>query len=74
MRTDDMSQWIGRDLRSADDEKVGELREVCVDRLTREPEWVEVRGGVFVMNKSFVPMARGSRNDVPASGVSPTPV
>jgi sporulation protein YlmC with PRC-barrel domain len=51
---------IGNDVYDPDGHKIGRVRNVYVDDVTHQPEWVTVRAGLFGLRESFVPLAGGS--------------
>ena len=61
--------WRGLTLVAIDDEPVGEIEAIYVDRTTRQPEWALVQTGLFGGARTFVPLAdaaqRGDTVQVP---------
>ena len=61
--------WRGLTLVATDDEPVGEIEAIYVDRTTRQPEWALVLTGLFGSSRTFVPLAdaaqRGDTVQVP---------
>jgi uncharacterized protein (TIGR02271 family) len=55
----DVQSWRGLDLYGNDD-KVGEITDIYLDRQSGEPEWLAVKTGLFGSNVSFVPIDRAS--------------
>ncbi|UVS76845.1 MULTISPECIES: PRC-barrel domain-containing protein [Actinokineospora] len=53
---------IGHDVYDPEGERIGRVGTVYVDGVTREPEWVTVRTGLFGHKETFVPL-RGAQND-----------
>ena len=49
--------WRGLTLVATDDEPVGEIEAIYVDRTTRQPEWALVLTGLFGSSRTFVPLA-----------------
>ena len=47
----------GLTLVATDDEPVGEIEAIYVDRTTRRPEWALVNAGLFGSSRTFVPLA-----------------
>ncbi|WP_128379792.1 DUF2382 domain-containing protein [Streptomyces cavernae] len=43
-----------------DGNKIGDAKHVFLDEVTREPEWVSVRTGLFGTSESFVPISEAS--------------
>ncbi|MFF1481412.1 PRC-barrel domain-containing protein [Streptomyces sp. NPDC058301] len=43
-----------------DGNKIGEAKHVFLDDVTRQPEWVSVKTGLFGTSESFVPIADAS--------------
>jgi uncharacterized protein (TIGR02271 family) len=64
-------EWRGREVVTADGDKVGKLEEVYLDTESGEPEWATVTTGLFGTKQSFVPLAQadpqGGRVVVPYS-------
>jgi uncharacterized protein (TIGR02271 family) len=61
LTTTDVQRWIGQDLVGPDDDKIGKVDQIYVDRQTGEPKFVAVKTGLFGRNVSLVPIddARG---------------
>jgi PRC-barrel domain len=61
--------WRGLTLIATDDEPVGKIEAIYVDRSTRQPEWALVNTGLFGTSRTFVPLAdaaqRGDTVQVP---------
>jgi PRC-barrel domain len=61
--------WRGLTLVATDDEPVGRIEAIYVDRTTRQPEWALVHTGLFGSSRTFVPLAdaaqRGDTVQVP---------
>jgi PRC-barrel domain len=61
--------WRGLTLVAIDDEPVGEIETIYVDRSSRRPEWALVQTGLFGGARTFVPLAdaaqRGDTVQVP---------
>jgi hypothetical protein len=61
--------WRGLTLVAIDDEPVGEIEAIYVDRTTRQPEWALVNTDLFGGARTFVPLAdaaqRGDTVQVP---------
>jgi hypothetical protein len=49
--------WRGLTLVAIDDEPVGEIEAIYVDRSSRQPEWALVQTGLFGGARTFVPLA-----------------
>jgi hypothetical protein len=66
---DQARSWRGLTLVAIDDEPVGEIEAIYVDRSTRQPEWALVQTGLFGGARTFVPLAdaaqRGDTIQVP---------
>jgi uncharacterized protein (TIGR02271 family) len=64
--TTDVQGWIGQELHGSDDDKIGKIDQVYVDRETGEPKFLTVKTGLFGNNVSFVPIeqARGAGDQV----------
>ena len=59
----DVQTWRGRDLYDNDQDKIGEITDIYLDRQSGEPEWLAVKTGLFGTNVSFVPIAQASATD-----------
>ena len=59
----DVQTWKGETLYGSDEDKIGEITDVYLDRSTGEPAWLAVKTGLFGMNVSFVPIAQAARHD-----------
>jgi hypothetical protein len=53
--------WRGLMLVANDDEPLGRIDAVYVDRTTRKPEWVLVHTGLFGNSRTFVPLADATK-------------
>jgi uncharacterized protein (TIGR02271 family) len=53
----DAYTWQGRDVLSADEEKIGKVKEIYEDQRTGKPEWALVTSGLFGTQSHFVPLA-----------------
>ncbi|HEV3497733.1 MAG TPA: PRC-barrel domain-containing protein, partial [Actinomycetes bacterium] len=66
---DQARSWRGLTLVATDDEPVGKIEAIYVDRTTRQPEWALVNTGLFGTSRTFVPLAdaaqRGDTVQVP---------
>ena len=66
---DQARSWRGLTLVVTDDEPVGEIEAIYVDRTTRQPGWALVHTGLFGSSRTFVPLAdavqRGDTVKVP---------
>jgi PRC-barrel domain len=66
---DQARSWRGLTLVAIDDEPVGEIEAIYVDRSSRQPEWALVHTGLFGSARTFVPLAdatqRGDTVQVP---------
>ena len=51
-------EWRGREVVSAEGDKIGTLEEVYLDTQSGAPEWATVTTGLFGMKQSFVPLAQ----------------
>jgi uncharacterized protein (TIGR02271 family) len=54
--TTDVQGWMGRPLLGTDEDKIGKVDQVYVDRQTGEPKFLAVKTGLFGNNVSFVPI------------------
>ena len=52
----DVQTWKGQTLYGPDNDKIGEIADVYLDRQSGEPEWLAVKTGLFGSNLSFVPL------------------
>jgi uncharacterized protein (TIGR02271 family) len=60
----DVQTWKGETLYGgSDNDKIGEIADVYLDRSSGEPEWLAVKTGLFGSNVSFVPIAQAQRHD-----------
>lgn len=61
--------WVGADVVDETGDRIGELKNVYMDRGTGEPEWLAVATGFFGRNETFIPIggadADGSALRVP---------
>jgi PRC-barrel domain len=66
---DQARSWRGLVLIATDDEPVGKIEAIYVDRTTRQPEWALVNTGLFGSARTFVPLAdaaqRGDTVQIP---------
>jgi PRC-barrel domain len=66
---DQARSWRGLTLVATDNEPVGKIEAIYVDRSTRQPEWALVHTGLFGSSRTFVPLAdaaqRGDTVQVP---------
>ncbi len=53
---EDVQRWIGQDLVGQDDDKLGTIGQVYLDRETGEPTFVSVKTGMFGTRSSLVPI------------------
>ncbi len=56
----DVQTWRGLTLYGSDNDKIGEIADVYLDRQSGEPEWLAVKTGLFGSNLSFVPLREAS--------------
>ena len=54
--TTDVRAWIDKDLVGPNDDKIGKIDQIYVDRQTAEPKFVAVKTGLFGSKVSFVPI------------------
>ncbi|HEX7270071.1 MAG TPA: PRC-barrel domain-containing protein, partial [Streptosporangiaceae bacterium] len=54
---DQARSWRGLTLVATDNEPVGRIEAIYVDRTTRQPEWALVHTGLFGSARTFVPLA-----------------
>jgi uncharacterized protein (TIGR02271 family) len=52
--------WIGRDAYDRNGDKIGSIDAIYYDDVTRRPEWVAVRTGLFGRKVTFAPIAGSS--------------
>ena len=66
---DQARSWRGLTLVAIDDEPVGRIEAIYVDRTSRQPEWALVNTGLFGSSRTFVPLAdaaqRGDTVQIP---------
>ena len=53
----DAYEWGGRNLIGPDEDKIGKIDEIYLDRETDRPEWALVNTGLFGTKSNFVPLA-----------------
>jgi hypothetical protein len=58
---DQARSWRGLTLVATDNEPVGPIEAIYVDRTTRQPEWALVNTGLFGSARTFVPLADATR-------------
>ncbi len=57
--------WVGADVVDQENQKIGTLSAVYMDRGTGKPEWMAVKTGMFGMRDTFIPIeGAGSDGDV----------
>ena len=62
---DQARSWRGMTLVATDNEPVGRIEAIYVDRTTRQPEWALVLTGLFGSARTFVPLADAAqRGDI----------
>ena len=62
---DQARSWRGMTLVATDNEPVGRIEAIYVDRTTRQPEWALVLTGLFGSARTFVPLADATqRGDI----------
>ena len=62
---DQARSWRGLTLVATDDEPVGRIEAIYVDRTSKQPEWALVHTGLFGSSRTFVPLADAAqRGDV----------
>ena len=62
---DQARSWRGLTLVATDNEPVGRIEAIYVDRTTRQPEWALVHTGLFGSARTFVPLADAAqRGDI----------
>jgi uncharacterized protein (TIGR02271 family) len=54
--TQDVQTWKGQTLFGPDNDKIGDIADVYLDRQSGEPEWLAVKTGMFGSKISFVPI------------------
>jgi hypothetical protein len=66
---DQARSWRGLTLLATDDEPVGKIEAIYVDRTSRQPGWALVNTGLFGSSRTFVPLAdaaqRGDTVQIP---------
>ena len=58
---DQARSWRGLTLVATDDQPVGRIEAIYVDRTTRQPEWALVHTGLFGNARTFVPLANAAQ-------------
>ena len=61
--TTDVHAWIGQQLVGPDQDKIGKIDQVYLDRQSGEPTFVAVKTGLFGSNVSLVPIADAQAHD-----------
>jgi uncharacterized protein (TIGR02271 family) len=61
--TTDVQAWIDQDLMGTDDDKIGKIDQIYLDRQTGEPKFVTVKTGLFGSKVSFVPIEQARDHD-----------
>jgi uncharacterized protein (TIGR02271 family) len=56
----DVQTWKGQTLFGPDNDKIGDIADVYLDRQSGEPEWLAVKTGMFGSSISFVPIQEAS--------------
>src|SRR3712207_364548 len=56
----DVQTWQGQTLYDNDNDKIGEIVDIYLDRQSGDPEWLAVKTGLFGSNLSFVPLREAS--------------
>ncbi|HEV3002325.1 MAG TPA: PRC and DUF2382 domain-containing protein [Solirubrobacteraceae bacterium] len=59
----DVQAWKGQTLYGPDEDKIGDIADVYLDRQSGEPEWLAVTTGLFGSNMSFVPIREARPSD-----------
>ncbi|HEX4907547.1 MAG TPA: PRC-barrel domain-containing protein, partial [Actinomycetes bacterium] len=59
---DQARSWRGLTLVATDNEPVGRIEAIYVDRTTRQPEWALVLTGLFGSARTFVPLADAAQH------------
>ena len=60
---ENIADWRGRDLASADGSKLGRIEEIYLDAETNEPEFALIHTGLFGTKQTFVPLRDASPAD-----------
>ena len=60
LSVDEVRAWLGRVMVDRDDNRLGEITDIYLDRETDRPEWAVVRTGLFGLRSSFVPLAEAT--------------
>ena len=58
LNTNELQQWVGRNVIDASGDKIGKIADIYVDDDTNKPEWLAVHTGLFGAKVSFIPMAQ----------------
>lgn len=61
--THDVRAWQGQTLYDRDHDKIGEIKDIYLDRQSGEPEWLAVKTGLFGSNVSFVPIREATAHE-----------
>jgi uncharacterized protein (TIGR02271 family) len=61
--TTDVQAWIDQDLQGSNDDKIGKIDQIYVDRQSGEPKFVSVKTGLFGNKVSFVPIEEAREQD-----------
>ena len=56
----DVQTWRGRDLYGPNQDKIGSIDDIYLDRQSGEPEWLAIKTGLFGSNVSFVPIEQAT--------------
>ena len=54
---EEVQTWQGQDAYGPDEQKIGEIADIYLDRDTGRPEWAAVKTGMFGSKLSFAPLA-----------------
>lgn len=69
-RFTDYDSWRDRDAYDADGNKIGSIEEIYYDDVSRRPEWVAIKTGLFGMKRSLAPIGGSSVYTDPTTGES----
>jgi len=60
---EDVQTWKGQTLYGPNEDKIGDIADVYLDRQSGQPEWLAVKTGLFGSNLTFVPIREANMGD-----------
>lgn len=57
------ASWRGRTMVGAGGQKLGTIEQIYLDRVTREPTWASVKGGLFGSRHAIVPLEQAREDE-----------